>query len=104
MSKFDTSKAYAKQEDVYFNDGREKELLEYVRSAPNLDELQGSPSRVLAAIDDFGRKQKYLMNVGADKGAVIVDLIDESRPETMVSIKLFSTHIVRRTDDIGTAG
>lgn len=85
MSEFDASKAYAKQEDVYFNDGREKELLEYVLSAPNLAELQGSPSRVLAAIDEYGRTKNYLMNVGADKGAIIVNLIEESRPEAMVS-------------------
>ncbi|TQV91590.1 catechol O-methyltransferase [Cordyceps javanica] len=65
---FDSSKAYAQQEQVYFDDGREAQLLRYILSRSDLDELKSSPSKVLGAIDQFGRQQKYLMNVGEDKG------------------------------------
>ena len=83
---FDENKAYAAQEDVYFDDGREIELLHYVYGRADLDELRGSPQRVLAAIDDFGREKKYLMNVGEDKGRIVADLIANKKPETIVSL------------------
>lgn len=82
---FDEKKAYAVQEDVYFNDGREIELLHYVYSRSDLTELRGNPKRVLGAIDDYGREKKYLMNVGEDKGKIVSDIIMETKPETMVS-------------------
>ena len=40
---------------------------------------------MLAAIDEYGRKQKYLMNVGEDKGKIVSNLIAEVKPQTMVS-------------------
>jgi catechol O-methyltransferase len=85
---FDQTKAYAQQEDVYFNDGREKNLLEYVVSLPHLEEVKGSPSAVLAAIDEFGRNEKYLMNVGENKGSIITNLISQKKPEIMVRLPL----------------
>lgn len=42
--------------------------------------------RVLAAIDDFARTQKYLMNVGEDKGKIVTDVIAEVKPRTMVEL------------------
>lgn len=85
MSQFDESKAYASQEDVFFDDGRETELLRFIYDKPNIDEIRGSPEKVLAAVDEFGRTQKYLMNVGEDKGKIVSNLIAEVKPETMVS-------------------
>jgi catechol O-methyltransferase len=86
MAQFDDSKAYASQEDVFFDDGRETELLRFIYDKPNIDEIRGSPEKVLAAIDEFGRTQKYLMNVGEDKGKIVSNLIAEVKPETMVRI------------------
>jgi hypothetical protein len=86
MAQFDESKAYASQEDVFFDDGRETELLRFIYDKPNIDEIRGSPEKVLAAIDEFGRTQKYLMNVGEDKGKIVSNLIAEVKPETMVRI------------------
>lgn len=83
--KFDESKAYVAQEEVYFDDGREIELLHFVYGRPNIDELRGSPEKVLAAIDEYGRATKYLMNVGEDKGKIVTNLIAEQKPKTMVS-------------------
>lgn len=85
MAQFDESKAYATQEDVFFDDGRETELLRFIYDKPNIDEIRGSPEKVLAAVDEYGRTQKYLMNVGEDKGKIVSNLIAEVKPETMVS-------------------
>lgn len=85
MPEFDESKAYAQQEDVFFDDGREIELLHYVYGRSDVDAIRGSPTKVLQAIDEFGRTKKYLMNVGEDKGKIVTDLIAEVRPQTMVS-------------------
>ncbi|KAF2710565.1 hypothetical protein K504DRAFT_377412 [Pleomassaria siparia CBS 279.74] len=93
MSDFDSSKAYAAQEkDTFFDDGREIELLHFVYSHPNLDRIRGSPKDVLAAIDEYGRTKKYLMNVGEDKGRIVTDLIAQVKPKTMVFF-LFSPHL-----------
>ncbi|KAM0281852.1 hypothetical protein ACHAQH_003341 [Verticillium albo-atrum] len=86
MATFDSSKAYAEQEEIYFDDGREKELQHYVHSRPNIEQLRNSPRDVLAAIDEFGRQQKYLMNIGSEKGAIVTDLIEDLKPKTMVEL------------------
>ncbi|KAF0330127.1 putative catechol O-methyltransferase 2 [Colletotrichum sp. SAR11_59] len=86
MPHFDETKAYAVQEEVFFDDGREIELLHFVYAQPDIDEIRGSSERVLAAIDDFGRKKKYLMNVGEDKGKIVTDLIAEVKPKVMVEL------------------
>lgn len=83
-STFDTKKAYAPQEDTYFDDGREIRLLHFVYSHPKLNHIRGSPAGVLAAIDEYGRTRKYLMNVGEAKGRIVTDLIAEVKPKIMV--------------------
>lgn len=85
MTQFDEKKAYAEQKDVFFDDGREIELLHFVYGRPNLNEIRGSPQKVLQAIDEYARTKKYLMNVGEDKGKIVTDLIAEVKPKTMVS-------------------
>lgn len=84
MPHFDEKKAYAAQEDVFFDDGREEELVEFVKSKES--SVRDSPSAVLSAIDEFGRTQKYLMNVGEDKGRIVTDLIREVKPATMLEL------------------
>lgn len=86
MAQFDQKKAYAPQEDIFFDDGREIELLHHVYGREDLDELRRSPQRILAAIDEYARSKKYLMNVGEDKGKIVADLIAETKPKVMVSI------------------
>ncbi|PMB66248.1 putative catechol O-methyltransferase 2 [Beauveria bassiana] len=83
---FDPSKAYAQQEEVFFNDGREAQLLDHVQSRPDIEKLRGSPQKVLAAIDEFGRQEKYLMNIGEDKGAIVTRVIHETQPKVMVEL------------------
>ncbi len=55
-------------------------------SKPDIEDIRGNPRRVLAAIDEFGRTKKYLMNVGEHKGRVVTDLIQQHRPHTMVEL------------------
>lgn len=50
----------------------------------NINDIRNNPTRVLAAIDDFGRTKKYLMNVGEDKGRIVTDLIKNEKPKEMV--------------------
>jgi catechol O-methyltransferase len=92
-SNFDENKAYQQQEEVFFDDGREIELLHFVYSRPNLSELRGSPEKVLAAIDEYGRTRKYLMNVGDDKGRIVTELIAEVKPKVMVSLSRIPSHL-----------
>lgn len=84
MAAFNQKKAYVKQEETFFDDGREIELLHFIYSHPDIDQIRGSPARVLQAIDDFARTKKYLMNVGDDKGQIVADLIAETKPQVMV--------------------
>ncbi|OAL06727.1 S-adenosyl-L-methionine-dependent methyltransferase [Phaeosphaeriaceae sp. SRC1lsM3a] len=88
MGSFDQSKAYAAQEEEgqFFDDGREIELLHFVYGHQNIEKIRGSPENVLAAIDEYGRTKKYLMNVGEDKGRIVTDLIAEVKPKTMVEL------------------
>lgn len=106
--KFDNEKAYQPQEEEgqtfvsgpessplkvdaidvadQFDDGREIELLHFVYGHPDIAQIRGSPWQVLAAIDEYGRTKRYLMNVGDDKGRLVCDLIRERRPRTMVEL------------------
>lgn len=68
----------------FFDDGRELALLHYVYSQS--DAVRGSPSKVLAAIDNFGQQQKYLMNVGTEKGRIVSQLIEQTKPKVMVEL------------------
>lgn len=99
MAHFDQEKAYAEQEEVFFDDGREIELLHFVYGRPNLSEIRGSPKRVLEAVDDYGRTKKYLMNVGEDKGKIVADLISKTQPKTMVSTLSYSLYPLHASTD-----
>ncbi|KAF4591675.1 putative catechol O-methyltransferase 2 [Ophiocordyceps camponoti-floridani] len=83
---FEAEKAYVSYGNVYYDDGREVRLLHYVYARPDIDELRGSPARVLAAIDEYARTAEYLMNVGEHKGEIIRRLIAETKPEVMVEL------------------
>ncbi|KAK5056824.1 hypothetical protein LTR84_012356 [Exophiala bonariae] len=86
MADFDPEKKYQEQEETFFDDGREIELLHFVYNKSDVDQIRGSPQRVLAAIDEYARTQKYLMNVGEDKGRIVADLIAEVKPKVMLEL------------------
>ena len=62
------------------------ELLHFIYNKPDIEDIRGSPRKVLAAVDEFARTQKYLMNVGEDKGKIVCDLISETKPKSMVEL------------------
>ncbi|KAH9907728.1 S-adenosyl-L-methionine-dependent methyltransferase [Xylariomycetidae sp. FL2044] len=78
--------AYQPQEDVFFDDGREIELLHFVYSHADLEQIRGDPQKVLDAIDEFGRTKKYLMNIGEYKSKTVTDLIRNEKPQIMVEL------------------
>lgn len=67
------------------DDARELKLLNFVFDQPNLDEIQGHPQKVLDLIDEFG-KQFFFINVGIEKGQIVADLINETKPQTMIEL------------------
>ena len=71
---------------MQFDDGREIALLHFVYNHARLEEMRGNPAGVLAAIDEYGRTQKYLMNVGEYKSRTVVELIGEVKPQVMVEL------------------
>ncbi|KAL8869847.1 MAG: hypothetical protein Q9174_003959 [Haloplaca sp. 1 TL-2023] len=88
-NRFDEKKAYVAQEgegEAFFDDGREIELLHFVYGHPSIEDIRGSPEKVLKAIDEYGRTKKYLMNIGDDKGKIVSDLITEVKPQVMLEL------------------
>lgn len=57
--------------------------MEFVKSRPSLER---TPAGVLKAIDEFARTQKYLMNIGEDKGKIVTEIIRERKPQTMLEL------------------
>lgn len=53
---------------------------------PSIEDIRGSPTNVLKAIDEYGRTKKYLMNVGDDKGRIVANLVAEVKPQVMVEL------------------
>jgi predicted O-methyltransferase YrrM len=68
------------------NDGREIALLHWIFNHPKLEEMRGQPQRVLDAIDEYGKAEKYLMNVGEYKSKTVIDIIHNVKPVTMVEL------------------
>ncbi|TVY30052.1 Catechol O-methyltransferase [Lachnellula hyalina] len=80
---FDQGKAYVPQEEKFFDDGREEELVHFITKKTD---LRNSPRKILAAIDEYARTQKYLMNVGEDKGHIVSGIIRKRRPGIMMEL------------------
>lgn len=65
-----------------YDDGREEELVAFIQKQPG---LHGSPSKILGAIDEFART-KYLMNIGEDKGKIVTEVIQNTKPKIMLEL------------------
>lgn len=61
-------------------------MLKFITTHPERSAIEGSPEAVLAAIDEFGQTQDFLMNVGMHKGKIITDLISKEQPKTILEI------------------
>ncbi|KAK2598183.1 hypothetical protein QQS21_005660 [Conoideocrella luteorostrata] len=77
---------YKPEETICYGDGREQRLLAFIKSHPNYDKMRDSPSEVLSGIDDFGRQEDFLMNVGKYKGGIITKYINAHKPKLIVEL------------------
>lgn len=68
------------------HDGRETALLKYIYNHASLDQLRGSPSAILAVIDEFAAQQDFLINIGSDKAAKVCEIIKQDRPSVLVEL------------------
>ncbi|KAJ5384998.1 O-methyltransferase family 3 [Penicillium concentricum] len=83
----DQREAYKPEGAIYYDDGREERLLEFIQSHPNYKSMQGKPEIIMAAIDEYGHKHDFLMNVGWEKGKIVAEkLIPELRPDFMIEL------------------
>jgi catechol O-methyltransferase len=57
-----------------------------VFNQPNIEEIRGSPQKVLQAIDQFGQTKHFLMNVGQAKGKIVTELIAQVKPKMMLEL------------------
>lgn len=63
-------------------DGREQAVLDHVLArAP-----AGSIDAAIAAIDDYAYKQKYLINVGDEKGAILDGVLERAKPMRVLEL------------------
>ncbi|KAJ5775484.1 uncharacterized protein N7511_000495, partial [Penicillium nucicola] len=65
--------------------GRELKLLHFIYGQPNLDEIRGHPQKVIDLIHKF-EEEYHLINVGPEKAEIVIQLIDELKPKTMIEL------------------
>lgn len=63
-------------------DGREKALLDHVLQTAE----RGNPQSVLQAIDSYGRRTSWLMNIGDDKGPFLDSALAKYNPRVALEI------------------
>ncbi|KAI6250324.1 putative catechol O-methyltransferase 2 [Erysiphe necator] len=78
-------RTYKPKEEVWFDDGREEKLLEYVKAKLDPESLNRSQD-IIQLIDDFGVNENFMMNVGERKGSCVVDLIERHKPAIMMEL------------------
>lgn len=72
--------------DTYgYKMGTEQELLDYILTRPDIEEIRGNPQRVLDAIDKYEEKTP-LMTVGKYKGKLIMQEIEKLEPTLMIEL------------------
>jgi catechol O-methyltransferase len=68
--------------DWQVGDGREQAVLDHVlKTAP-----AGDLDAAIAAIDDYAYKQKYLINVGDEKGAILDGVLERAKPKRVLEL------------------
>jgi catechol O-methyltransferase len=70
---------------VFKRKTRDMKVLDYVREHATA----GDPDSVISAMDDFARRQSWLMNIGPAKGAVLRDALLDSKAHYVLEIGAF---------------
>ncbi|RMZ43129.1 O-methyltransferase [Aspergillus flavus] len=65
--------------------GQETKLFHFIYGQPHLDKIRGHSQKVLDLMNKF-EEGYYMMTVGAPKGRIVTDLIDEIKPKTMIEL------------------
>lgn len=67
---------------------KEDKLVDTIFNLPKktLQEIRGNPEKVLKLIEDNAKELKLFMNVGPDKGKIIVDQIQRARPRILIEL------------------
>ncbi|KAF2664850.1 S-adenosyl-L-methionine-dependent methyltransferase [Microthyrium microscopicum] len=68
------------------HDGREEGLLAFIESHQQLDEIKGSPEKMLATMDEYSRNTDFLISIGPHKSGVLVDLLEKEEPKVIVEL------------------
>ncbi|KAL7919737.1 S-adenosyl-L-methionine-dependent methyltransferase [Trichoderma austrokoningii] len=68
------------------DDGREEKLRSFILSHPDIDNLRGSPTKILSAIDEFSTNHDFLISIGGHKAGILSTLITEEKPQTVVEL------------------
>jgi hypothetical protein len=55
-----------------------------------LSQLRGSPTKVLAAIDEFSETHAFLISIGAHKAGVLSDFIAKEKPKIVLELEAIS--------------
>lgn len=86
--------------DWQVGDGREAALGEYVRThAP-----AGDVDAAIAAVDEFAYGQKYLINVGDEKGEILDAAIRRAEPRRLLELGTYCGYSALRTARVMPAG
>jgi catechol O-methyltransferase len=70
---------------LFFNgdsDGREEDCLLYVKTHAQ----RGNATDVYHTIDEYGWTKKFLMNVGDDKGDILIKALEEKNPRYVLEL------------------
>ncbi|KAF4467808.1 catechol o-methyltransferase [Fusarium albosuccineum] len=83
-----TTENHASGGIVWHGDGRESAVVNHVLNHPERSRIKNSPTEILATIDQWSKDNQILMTIGSDsdRGGLIMELISESKPKTMVEI------------------
>jgi catechol O-methyltransferase len=63
-------------------DGREQAVLDHVLATAPAGDIDAA----IAAIDDYAYRQKYLINLGDEKGAILDAVLDRSKPMRVLEL------------------
>lgn len=89
-----------KNMDIESHDGREAKLLRHIYDHPKLDsELRGSPTAILAVMDEFAAQEDFLINIGSDKATILSNFILEHKPKLLLELGTYVGY-VRQNDQL----
>ncbi|KAJ7061998.1 S-adenosyl-L-methionine-dependent methyltransferase [Mycena amicta] len=75
-----------KPDQVFFKDGRETRLLDWIYARSDIDTLRNNPARVCAAIEEFSSQEEFLITIGSSKAQIVHDLIAAEKPRVVVEM------------------